>query len=161
MSAIQFGCYGNMTTNDAVGFDVGYSTQCIELCHRITPHSVRCHLEWSPVCDWKGLISVCSTQDKARREIGWREKKRRSVTAFEISTEELHWRTLNLTSTTTINVLASDDYNCPVIFLKATDLISVLGLAGKLKRKAENGAKDEWFALEWIPRHMITRLNDF
>ncbi len=49
----------------------------------------------------------------------------------------------------------SNDYNFPVIFIKATDLIQELGLTGKLKPAAENGAKDEWFALEWIPVDMI------
>jgi hypothetical protein len=155
-TAIKFGCYGDEPTKDVIGFDVGYSTRFIELCHRLTPYSVRCHLEFSPLCEWKGLISVCGTSKKAGREIEWRARqKRRDITAFHISTAKLRWTTLNLTSTTKINALANGDYNEPVIFIKATELIQVLGLRGNIKEAAEYGAKDEWFALEWIPLDMI------
>jgi hypothetical protein len=56
---------------------------------------------------------------------------------------------------TKIDVLASDAYNEPVVFIKATELIRALGLNGKIDKVAESGAKDEWFALEWIPLGMI------
>jgi hypothetical protein len=55
---------------------------------------------------------------------------------------------LDLTSTTKINVLANYDYNVPVILVKATDLIQILGLSGKIKKAAENDTKEEWFALK-------------
>lgn len=155
-SFIKFGCYGSEPSEDHVGFDIGYSTRFIELCHRLTPYSVKCHLEWSSLCDWKGLISVCGTLEKARREVKWRKgKNRHGITAFEISTTELRWTTKDLTPTTKINVLASDAYNEPVIFIKATEIIQVLGLSGNINKAAESGAKDEWFALEWIPLDMI------
>lgn len=155
-SFIKFGCYGSEPTKDHVGFDVGYSTQFIELCHRLTPYSVKCHLEWSILCEWKGLISVCGSPKKAGQEVQWREKKnRQNITAFKISTTALRWTSLDLTTTTKINVLASDAYNEPVVFIKATELIRALGLNGKIDKVAERGAKDEWFALEWIPLDMI------
>jgi hypothetical protein len=160
MSAIQFGCYGSKPPSppdDSVGFDVGYSTRFIQLCHRLTSHSVRCHLDWSPLCEWKGLISVCSTEEKAEKEIQWRlRKKRLNITKFEISTRELQWTTLKLSSDKEINVLASNNYNEPVIFIKATELIQALGLTGTLKPEAEGGARNEWLALEWIPKDMVT-----
>jgi hypothetical protein len=62
------------------------------------------------------------------------QKNRQDITEFEISTRELQWTTLDLTSTSKINILASYD----------TDLIRVLGLSGKIKNAAENGAKEEW-----------------
>jgi hypothetical protein len=123
-TAIKFGCYGDKPTKEIVGFDVGYSTRFIKLCHRLTPYSVRCHLELSPLCEWKGLISVCGTSNKARREIEWRVRHQRQ----DITT---------------------------VIFIKATELIQAFGLRGNIKEGAEYGAKDEWFALEWIPFDMI------
>ena len=52
-----------------VGFEVGTTTAYIGFCHRLTPHSVTCHLAWSPLCDWKGLISMCGTTAKAEREV--------------------------------------------------------------------------------------------
>lgn len=102
------------------------------------------------------MISVRGTLEKAGREIQWRTRKnRRDVTAFEISTTGLEWTTLDLTATTKINVLATDAYGEPVVFIKAAELIEVLGLRRRIDQAAEYGAKDEWVALEWMPLDMI------
>ncbi|KAH8708417.1 hypothetical protein GQ44DRAFT_777191 [Phaeosphaeriaceae sp. PMI808] len=161
-SFIKFGYYGSEPTKDHVGFDVGYSTRFIELCHRLTPYSVKCHLEWSMSCNWKGLISVCGSPEKADQEVRWRKKKnRQNITSFKISTTALRWTTLDLTTTTKIDVLTSDAYNESVVFIKATELIRALGLNGNIDKGAEYGAKDEWFALEWIPLDMIVSVTRF
>ncbi|KIM96819.1 hypothetical protein OIDMADRAFT_20653, partial [Oidiodendron maius Zn] len=128
----------------------------IPLCHRLTSYSVKCHLEWSALCEWEGLISVCSTQEKAKREAQWRSRKgRQNIAVYEISTGDLRWAKLDLTSTTKINAFVNYEYNVPVYFIKASELISVLGLRGRIKLAAENGACEEWFAPEWIPVDMI------
>jgi hypothetical protein len=130
--------------------------------HRLTSHSVKCHLEWSHSCDWKGLISVCGSRKKEEQEVKWRKKRnRQNITAFKISTTELRWTTLDLTTTTKIDVLASDAYNEPIIFISAPELVRALGLNGKIDKVAEIGAKDEWFALEWIPFDMIVSATKF
>jgi hypothetical protein len=41
-----------------------------------------------------------------------------------------------LNKTTTINALVSSSYNKPVIFIKATELIQILGIEEQLKPKA-------------------------
>lgn len=80
-SVNQFDSYGTTTTTNPVGPDLGYSTQFIEPYQHIPPYSVRCHLECSVLCEWKGMICVCSTQEKARSEIEWHfQKNRQDIT---------------------------------------------------------------------------------
>ena len=54
-----------------------------------------------------------------------------------------------------LQALVNFDYNEPVVFIKAPELVQKLGLGGALKPEAEDGAQDEWLALEWMPRDMI------
>ena len=142
--------------NPDVGFEVGYSTQYIDFCHRLTPFSVFRHLTWSPLCEWKGLISMCGTDAKAEREVAWRQKKdSRNICASFICTNELHWQTLQWNDKTTIDVLL-DIGSEPVYFFKATELIEKFGLRNLgLGDKIIGCAHDEWLALEWIPKRII------
>ena len=53
-SFIKLGIPGHTGTFDPdVGFEVGYSTRYIDFCHRLTPFSVKEHLTWSSLCEWK------------------------------------------------------------------------------------------------------------
>jgi hypothetical protein len=152
-SFVKYG-YAGHDPDPAAGFDVGYSTRYIALSHRLTPASVKAHLEWSPCVDWKGLISLCGTEQKARREKEWRAQKcREDVKAYHISTQALRWTTFQWSDTITLDVLVDDSED--VMIFAATQLIQKLGLSGSLKWEAREGARDEWLALEWIPRSMV------
>jgi hypothetical protein len=67
----------------------------------------------------------------------------------------------DVSDTKRIPALSSDEYNFPVIFIKATVLVKALGLGGTLETKADGGARDEWFAPEWIPRDMVTLVGSY
>ena len=142
------------------GFNCLTSTQCMSFNQRITPWSVRDHLENGRQCEWKGLISLAGTFEKARKEIQWRlskYKRRHNVLAYKISTSGLKWATIpwNEEEGITFKYLIDEDET--VMIFKATDLIQQLGLSDCLELKIKIAAKDEWLALEWIPRPMIER----
>jgi hypothetical protein len=104
---------------------------------------------------------MCGTDAKAKREVAWRQRtKRANIVASFISTDELHWQTLQWSDNVTINVL-TDKGSGPVCFFKATELIQKLGLSQRLKDKVIGGAPDKWLALEWIPRRMIRHIQTF
>jgi hypothetical protein len=59
--------------------------------------------------------SVGHPRKQDEKLTGVRDNNDETTTAFHISTAKIQWTTLNLTSTTKINVLANGDYNEPVI----------------------------------------------
>ena len=60
---------------------------------------------------------------------------------------------------TTFDALVDEVVN--VMIFKATELIWKMGLRDGLKEEAKWAAKDEWLALEWIPRDMIVQEEKF
>ena len=142
------------------GFQTNTSTRRLPLRYRITPRSVKSHLEWTTNPEWGGLISFCGTERKAQREIEWRQRNgRRDITAYTVSTEGLSWREVEWDPWTKLNVLA--DEGMDVMVFKATELIQKMGLQEGLKDKVKLGAMDEWLALEWIPSEMVVKREVF
>ena len=122
----------------------------------LTAMSLREHLEWKPISGPKTLISVCGTSSKAISEANWRLRNgRTNVKLTTISTRKLRWDVLVFCATVRLNVLVDFSYAPWVGFVRATDLIEVYGLRGQLKAGVEPGARDEWFALDWIPKKKV------
>ncbi|KAG8532424.1 uncharacterized protein KY384_002909 [Bacidia gigantensis] len=141
--------------DDDQGFNCFTSTQCMAFNQRITPLSVKDHLENGQSIVWKGLISL-GTFDKARREIEWRERlHHKSIWAYKIETAGLQWESMVWNQQQNISLRYLTDGSADIMIFKASELIQALGLSGNIKREAELGAVDEWLALEWVPKSMI------
>jgi hypothetical protein len=123
---------------------------------RLTAESLKQHLQWRHIRRPQSLISLCGTRDKALVEVEWRLKKgRRNIQAAEISTTGLEWDVLVLKGGIEVDVLVDFGLGYWVVFVRATDLIRVFGLNGLLKEGVEFAAKDEWFAVDWIPQKKV------
>ena len=135
--------------DSTVGFEAGY-TLLMDLCHRINPAVVRSHLE-GRLIPGLGLISVGTIQ-KAEREIKWRRSDcRKDIRAYGISTRALHWESINI-SGKAVNALTTDRYGERVIFFSTSEVAK----PGQIR--SQWATEHEWFALEWIPRDMVTEL---
>ena len=141
------------------GLNCETSTIFLPFNHRITPRSLKTHLEWDAIVEWKGPITLCGTAEKVSREVEWRLKKRRKgITAYEVSMAKLSWRKV-VWNWTTFSALTDEDGI--VMIFKAIEPIQKMGIQESLKEKARLGTMDECIALEWIPREMIVQKREF
>jgi hypothetical protein len=102
------------------------------------------------------LISVYGTREKAVSEANWRHRDgRTNIKITHISTEKLRWDLLVLNGSMVVDVLVDFNYGMWAVFVWATDLIRIFGPNGQLKQGVEGGARDEWFAIDWIPRNQV------
>ena len=134
------------------------SPRYIAFPHRLTPSTVTSHLLWSPSYEWSGLFSLCGSEEKENREVAWRRKQgRRNISVHRINNSDLDWKTIRWNDQIELNYLT--DKNEEVMIFKATDLIAAFGLLAEIwgtDKAVISGATDEWLALEWIPRELIT-----
>ena len=139
------------------GFLWPITTHSLDLCYRIAPSKVINHLLWTRGNEWTGLFSLCATTERKTSEVDWRLRDRHSgIKVWYIDTSELTWRSACWNSCTFINYLS--DYDNKVMIFKATELIDKFGLmanVSEMDRIVLLAARDEWFALEWIPSGMV------
>jgi len=152
------------TKDDKVGFDVGYSLSFIDLSHRLSPHVMACYLNWE-ARDGLGLISLSGNKAQCKQEV---KKSGLGGEAFGIDVGALEWKRVKMGGRE-IEVLASsslgsgrdngDGEGEEVVIIKATELIEKLGISAEVSVAARWGVRDEWFALEWIPRDMVRKVD--
>jgi hypothetical protein len=138
----------------ASGFKTTHASECLlPLNQRLNRYVLICHLGLSPECEWSPYISVYATEEKALLEIDRRlSEGGRNVVRYEVDTGGLKWITLRTEDCIAFNVLIREDRDALVLFVSAREVIWKFGLVGELSPAV---ARDEWLALEWIPRDMV------
>lgn len=127
----------------------------------VDPDSVVQHINWETKESSfiARYISMCATKQKRDNEIRWRQReKRTSISVYEIDASGMRWGCIRNSPTILIDCIfcRSKKTLDDIVFINARHLIDIFGIEGRIrKRSALLGAKDEWLAVQRIPRDMI------
>lgn len=127
----------------------------------VDPDSVADHInwEWTENSSISRYISMCATERKRDNEIAWRQRGgRTSIRVYDIDASRMQWGCIRNCARISIDCIfrRTEETLDDVVFINARHLIDVFGITGRIKKPAAlRGAKDEWLAVQRIPREMI------
>jgi hypothetical protein len=144
------------------------SSQYGPIHNNLTPDVFLSHLQGQEVVDgeWGWFISVYDNKEEMEKEVERRKGLgRKDIRTWRVDGKELVWAREKLKKenedgteeVVDVDVLTDFpiDWEGQVLFLSVEEVVSKLGLEGRLDGRGVDG---EWLALEWIPKEWVVPL---